>query len=234
MKLKKIASLMLAGVMAVSMLAGCSGDGNKEENGGNTEVKPTVSNAVTVMNDAQSAVKFEANPDFDAALAAAAKKAAHEEVSKAGYTVKAVVNGNVSDELTKKLDVNAGLVTSEGEDIYFNGKNESAQKGGTSATLTGLWIVEANGLTEKAALEQVAKTMKGNYVNGDKTESPKYPETVTLDDGDHAATYTGNVSIVTVNTSDEGETATAYYIAVSVTQTLARDAQSNVNASKNA
>ena len=32
MKLKKIASLMLAGVMAVSMLAGCSGNGSNNNN----------------------------------------------------------------------------------------------------------------------------------------------------------------------------------------------------------
>ena len=228
MKLKKIASLMLAGVMAVSMLAGCSSDGNKEENGGNTEVKPTVSNAVTVMNDAQSAVKFEANSDFDAALAAAAKKAAHNDVKDASY-IKAQVKETteVWKELEKKLDVDAGLIK-QYDDIYFNAKDESAQKGGTSATLTGLWFVEADGLTEKAALEQIANDMKGKLkVNA--TETEKYPETVTLSGKTYAATYTGNVSIVTVNTSDAGETATAYYIAVSVTQTLARNPQTNVN-----
>ena len=88
MKLKKIASLMLAGVMAVSMLTAC-GEGTKEDEG-NTEVKPTASNAVTIMNDAQSAVKFEADADFDAALAAAAKKAAHANVNAATYTATAV------------------------------------------------------------------------------------------------------------------------------------------------
>ena len=228
MKLKKIASLMLAGVMAVSMLAGCSGDGNKEENGGNTEVKPTVSNAVSVMNDAQSAVKFEANSDFDAALAAAAKKAAHADVKDASYIKAQVENTTeVWKELEKKLDVDAGLIK-QSDDIYFNAKSESAQKGGTSATVTGLWIVEADGLTEKAALEQIANDMKGK-LKVNNTETEKYPETVTLDGKAYAATYTGNVSIVTVDTSDEGETATAYYIAVSVTQTLARNPQTNVN-----
>ena len=223
MKLKKIASLMLAGVMAVSMLAGCSTKSNEEENGGNTEVKPTTSNAVTVMNDAQSAVKFEANSDFDAALAAAAKKAAHEDVDDASY-IKAQVKESteVWKELEKKLDVDAGLIK-EYDDIYFNVVNDGAKKGGTSATLTGLWIVEADGLTEKAALEQIAEDMKGKIKNNEK-----YPETVTLDGKDYAATYTGNVSIVTVNTSDKGESATAYYIAVSVTQTLARNPQTNV------
>ena len=41
MKLKKIASLMLAGVMAVSMLAGCSNKGGASSEGQNDE--PTVS-----------------------------------------------------------------------------------------------------------------------------------------------------------------------------------------------
>ena len=226
MKLKKIASLMLAGVMAVSMLTAC-GEGTKEDEG-NTEVKPTASNAVTIMNDAQSAVKFEADADFDAALAAAAKKAAHANVTTATYTATAVYknsNDSVYNELVKKLDVDAGLVESNANDIFFNAVVDGAKEGGKSATLTGLWKVEANGLTEKAALEQIASNMKGKAANGNE----KYPATVTLSGKTYAASYTGNVSIVTVNTSDKGETATAYYIAVSVTQTLARDAQTNVN-----
>ena len=225
MKLKKIASLMLAGIMAVSMLAGCK-SGTTPDNG-NTDVKPVASNAVAIMNDAQSAVKFDNNADFDAALAAAAKKATHSNVKDATYEITAVENDPVYKELAKKLDVDANLVK-KNDDIFFNGLNESADKGGRSAVLTGLWKVEANGLTEKAALEQVAATMKGK-INGVE----KYPATVTLagaNAGTYAATYTGTVSIVTVNTSDSGETETAYYIAVSVTQTLARDAQTNVNA----
>ena len=231
MKLKKIASLMLAGVMAVSMLAGCSTKSNEEENGGNTEVKPTISNAVTVMNDAQSAVKFEANADFDAALAAAAKKAEHAKVAQATYSVTPVQDDPVYTELEKKLDVDAGLIKKT-DDIFFNYTTESAKKGGTSATLTGLWRVEADGLTEKAALEQIANSMKGKVQTGN-SKNDKYPETVTLDSKTYAATYTGNVSIVTVNTSDKGESATAYYIAVSVTQTLARNPQTNISSSSN-
>ena len=127
----------------------------------------------------------------------------------------------------KKLDVDAGLVESNADDIFFNAVVDGAQEGGKSATLTGLWKVEANGLTEKAALEQIASNMKGKVA---ATGTEKYPATVTLKNNEtYAASYTGNVSIVTVNTSDKGETATAYYIAVSVTQTLARDAQTNVN-----
>ena len=40
----------------------------------------------------------------------------------------------------------------------------------------------------------------------------------------YEVSYTGSVSIVTVNAADEGKTASAYYIAVQVTQSVARDA----------
>ena len=221
MKLKKIASLMLAGIMAVSMLAGCKTGTTTDD--GNTDVKPVASDAVAIMNDAQSAVKFDNDADFDAALAAAAKKATHKNVKGADYEITPVEDDPVYKELKKKLDVDANLVAKD-NDIFFNALPESADKGGRSKMLTGLWKVEANGLTEKAALEQVAAEMKGKI-----GKNEKYPDTVTLTDGTYAATYTGTVSIVTVNTSDSGETETAYYIAVSVTQTLARDPQTNVN-----
>ena len=226
MKLKKIASLMLAGIMAVSMLAGCKSGTTTDD--GNTDVKPVASDAVAIMNDAQSAVKFDNDADFDAALAAAAKKATHSKVKLATYEITPVQDDPVYEELKKKLDVDAYLVE-KNDDIFFNALDESADKGGRSKMLTGLWKVEANGLTEKAALEQVAAKMKGK-IKMNSGDVEKYPATVTLKDGGtYAATYTGTVSIVTVNTSDSGETETAYYIAVSVTQTLARDAQTNVN-----
>ena len=53
MKLKKIASLMLAGIMAVSMLAGCKG--NAQENPGEQE-QPVVDTTIAgYLNDAQNA-----------------------------------------------------------------------------------------------------------------------------------------------------------------------------------
>ena len=78
MKLKKIASLMLAGVMAMSMLAGCKtvdNTGKDDEN--NTVVVPT-SSVVTAVNDGQSAtnkvkIDFTADATLDAALSKAVK-----------------------------------------------------------------------------------------------------------------------------------------------------------------
>lgn len=63
MKLKKIASLALAGIMAVSMLAGCSGKGNAGSDNGETV---TTTDIVAAVNDGQSAgndvtIKFTSN-----------------------------------------------------------------------------------------------------------------------------------------------------------------------------
>ena len=56
MKLKKIASLMLAGIMAVSMLAGCKGN-TINENPGSSSSEPTVQNSAIAeaLNDDLSA-----------------------------------------------------------------------------------------------------------------------------------------------------------------------------------
>ena len=208
MKLNKILALALSGVMAVSMLAGCSTDGKDD---GNTEVTPPTSNAVSVMNDAQSLVKFEANADLDAALAAAAKKAEHKTVSGAPLTLTNSQNDSdaVYKELVKKLPV--GEV---GGGVVFDSNSAEA---GKTLTKTALYMVEADGLTEKAALEQIATVMKA--------DKSYYTELVVENRTDyHKASYTGSVSVVTVTTADGGNTATAYYIAVSVTQSVARDA----------
>ena len=75
MKLKKIASLMLAGVMAVSMLAGCSNNSgsNDNNNGGNgSEIVPTSTTATMLRENMNGAVRrvvtAVANSDLDVAL----------------------------------------------------------------------------------------------------------------------------------------------------------------------
>ena len=77
MKLKKIASLMLAGIMAVSMLAGCktadNGNGGEGENGGTT---PSASYTSTVLAETNKTTQVkltaDSNTKLDKAVAAAA------------------------------------------------------------------------------------------------------------------------------------------------------------------
>ena len=54
MKLKKIASLMLAGVMAVSMLTACAEGGKNEEDNSASSEAPTVNGAAAALNAALS------------------------------------------------------------------------------------------------------------------------------------------------------------------------------------
>ena len=74
MKLKKIASLMLAGIMAVSMLAAC-GEGKKEENPGSSSSEvTTVSGAAAAINAEldknKDKISFEGDSDLDKGLSA--------------------------------------------------------------------------------------------------------------------------------------------------------------------
>ena len=215
MKLNKMLALALSGVMAVSMLAGCNGatsDGDE----GETIVQPTNSNAVAIMNDAQKYVTFEADATVTANLTNAVKKADFADVKWASqsYDLDATkpVDGNtlkdnVYTELGKVMDMHGA---------QLNFKNVKPSKAGQVSTYTLLYRVANDGLSEKAALEQLADSMK----------AANYPEIVTVGKGTSAkkyeATYTGTIDIVTANASNKGENVSAYYILFSVTQTVGR------------
>ena len=75
MKLKKIASLMLAGVMAVSMLAGCSGKGT-DNKGEETVTASTLTGKVisALDEDTTKKVAFSSSSVLDAAIAKAVQQ----------------------------------------------------------------------------------------------------------------------------------------------------------------
>ena len=87
MKLKKIASLMLAGVMAVSMLTACdttSNDGDDNQGDDNIVIPVDDSLATAVNNELSAAVKntlpITADSNLEAALKAVADKIATEDL----------------------------------------------------------------------------------------------------------------------------------------------------------
>ena len=57
MKLKKIASLALAGIMAVSMLAGCKDGGNSNSGSSSEGTNPTSTYTSTILNETASTTK---------------------------------------------------------------------------------------------------------------------------------------------------------------------------------
>ena len=221
MKLNKVLALALSGVMAVSMLAGCKG-GSANGEQGNTEQPVVSTDAVKVMNDAQKDVVFANNEALASALKAAVAKAKTTDISGADYTATLVNNTAdkgkaIYDSLKSKV---TGLTTValSANNMYGNAVLTVGQK-----TQINLFIVEADGLEEAQALKIVAKAMNTD----DYTDAYSNKTTTNKD---FKAEYTGAVSVEkVVRTNEDGDTHSAYLIAVSVTQTVTETSDAITN-----
>ena len=208
MKLKKIASLMLAGTMAVSMLVGCSNgsNGGNNNSNGNTVVEPSTSSIVTAFNNGQDEDnKVKVTFSSDAALDAALKKA----VENAGdYNANADIGGVMIDLLGKSYD--PSLFASDTSDNQIKDKSTRTVFG-VYATDSSLFWSEADVVDYAArqmneAVAELAADNK-NAVTDDN-EGDKY----------FTFSYTGAASMVS---AEEQSGATVYYIAFTITQTAA-------------
>ena len=218
MKLKKIASLMLAGVMAVSMLAGCNSapvDDNTDDNNGNV-VTPT--SIVTAVNDGQSAtnrvkINFTADAALDSALTKAVKSIG-DRWDSTGLNVEMVrLTGN---DLIK----NTTFYT--GDSVGYYGTtvdpNEDPWKNIDGTVIEGMAAMPLmNVMSDKAAAEKaaakiinevVAELDDTTYAEGDTVSGEKYCD----------FSYTGTVSMVS---SVENDGTVNYYFAFVITQTTA-------------
>lgn len=226
MKLKKIASLMLAGVMVVSTLAGCSGkETDKTDDKEDNEIVAT-SNAVTYANDALSAsekeyitVKASATLDGwtkDIATDTSVFKASD---IKYTYTYLTAAAGNINNsrnhqdamrnKLTKKLkDSNVVCVGDINNDFNKVPADKKSQAGSLLYTVSGM-------LDEKSAVESVVSAVHG----------VKFPEQI--DSNKYNCEYTAEISSVKVtNDSLNGES--AWVIAVVITQNVTEAANVQV------
>ena len=210
MKLKKIVSLALAGVLAVSMLAGCSGKGTG--NGGNGEVViPSDSSIVSAVNNGQSVgnkvkINFTSDDGLDAALAKAVT------LTEGDLQENVEKLAGIANKLTQSNELFDDRTTDQVNDVVEN----KYVKDGT--TYTKVVVEPLPALTEEAALkmaadkidEEVAKLVATTYRDSgnDKTE-----------DGDNYLdfTYTGIVSMASV----ENYGNTTYYVAYVINQTIA-------------
>ena len=198
MKLKKIVSLALAGVMAVSMLAGCANNGG---NGGNDSGKEPVTQPAA-FNDAQSStnkakVVFSNDASLDAALAKAVK-----------------INGQGADEYAVESDVRyiTGILNTG---LWIEETNTDKSVDGATATVSDCFVINsANAWTEEAAINMAAEKAD-EYIAAliDTT----YEKGVTeADETYYDYSYTGKVSMVKV---DNTTGTTDYYFFYAVTQT---------------
>ena len=196
MKLKKIASLVLAGLMAVSMLAGC-GDNSSSNNNG-TVVEPGNSTIIVdAANDAQDpANKVKVTFTSDAKLLSALQDA---------IELKAV-----DFDAIQKL-TGAKVVSS------LPALNASAPSAADEVVDTMLVVKEVRGaLNETAAakmagkeVNEIVKTLQKNTLGNNATAGTKY----------YACSYEG--TIVMASSTDIAGHVT-YYVAGTITRTAAK------------
>ena len=218
MKLKKIASLMLAGVMAVSMLAGCNSapvDDNTGDNNGNV-VTPT--SIVTAVNNGQSAtnrvkIDFTADAALDSALTKAVKSIG-DRWDSTGLNVELVrLTGNdrIGNQTFYTGDANTNFGTTV-DPNYDPWKNIDGTVIEGMAAMPLMNVMSDKATAEKAAAkiinEVVAELDDTTYAEGVTVSGDKYCD----------FSYTGTVSMVS---SVENDGTVNYYFAFVITQTTA-------------
>ena len=223
MKLKKIASLALAGIMAVSMLAGCKDGTNQEEPSSSSQV-PATTNVVTYANDALSGAEkgvftFKSSSELDTILQAAANdksKFTSQDIIDVYDDVKANWCDDSKNDLAKavkgKVQDNAIVVT--------NFKNSVAANGGKDQKIVRVFTA-SGALDEKTAVNMVIDAF--NTANGDTViNKTNYPEAVKKDAttaASYDAEYAGEISAVKV-TSNDNTAKTSWVVAIVVTQSV--------------
>ena len=207
MKLKKIASLMLAGVMAVSMLAGCSGNGNGG-NGGEGEGQ--------VNTDNLSAASVIAELDKDTT----------DKVSfTADDSVQNALNKSVKDMGAAITGVNAWTIatyTAEVGDIEYVAAFDFSQlnkKDADAQTLLWATAIPAYDYSEKVAVDAIAaqidsmidqmnlpENSAASVANGDTYYKYSYAAKIATVKVESSSGYNGYVAFLTLTaTSSEAK-----------------------------
>ena len=212
MKLKKIASLMLAGIMAVSMLTAC-GDGSKAPVDDGTETPDvdvsTSASADTFVaalsNDARNNVTAVANADLDAALEDAVEIYFNDWVAAdygrffgvPGFTI-----GNGADARYSQIGRAVAKAMGNAEDRI---QDVDGDKDATVAVET----YAVNGtVSDQAILENLAAKMDQSIRNLDASY---------VNEGDDPWDYTNSLTECDYEVSTSIVTATGKYMGVDVT-----------------
>lgn len=215
MKLKKIASLALAGVMAVSMLAGCSTASNGGNNGGEGEGEgegTVVSGYSSVLGEAlknvdcikdKDYITFQDNAADEAALQTAVDAVEAEALEDYATTWGANLitgdNGDFYGDTSKRMEkifVNGAKISDndlKSGDIamawyagYNNGPNDHSKFINTSAKDGVLYVVNG-AVTVEQAVKMVAEKIEGQLK--DKNALPETNAAPTNCEGDSCTAY---------------------------------------------
>ena len=218
MKLKKIASLMLAGVMVVSMLTACGDKGSSSSEG--TVVTPVDNSFAAAVNEEMStATKNVLTFSSDATLASTLNKVADKVASSTlvDFTKAGFVSTTDAEDFRHLMGIGRTNSLMLGIDNkYYDPFTGSAYKyfsTASSATTVADLVVVPGNLTEEGVAEYVADAAEDLIV------AKRMPATgtVTATNKTYRYAYTGNIAMVKVD--NLGGDFSAYIVALTVTQT---------------
>lgn len=226
MKLNKVLALALSGVMAVSMLAGCSGNPGNGGQGGEGE-PPVVDNSLTgqvisaLSKDTADKVTFTS----DNALGVTLQKA----IDNAGYKydeLKNSSNANIIANLMGQVDSdlkNEILPYINDNSANYTNREESDKK---EQNAFGVVVFDGQGYGAEYAVKQLAAEIEKQDVMGQTgsklfkiSELPTYTDDYGKAGDEYYYTfkYTGTMSVVTVADTITGQT--VYVAAYTITRT---------------
>ena len=198
MKLKKIASLALAGIMAVSMLAGCKGTGSSSSD--STVVTP-VDNSIAAYINSELTAKEKAVITFtyDSEVEAAAQKVAGA-LKASSVNTDTWINNEVMTSFREAMGTKIGI----GNKFV----DVAPDKDATAASL-----LVVNGTYTEAAMKDVVVDKVNDYINS--TYMPAKNSNYKYD-------YAGKIGVAKITSTDG--TYSAYVIGVVVDRTVTEQA----------
>ena len=239
MKLKKIASLMLAGIMAVSMLAGCNGepapDPDNNGNGGNTATgySATLGDKIEALSEkvkGMTYVDFKDDPTAEAALKSALGNLSFASSTIASVLPQVVTNiaktgeeeelegpfvnvGLMIDDFVDAMAIENDWLNEDGIADVFTRVNNSIDDEDT-VTAGVLYVVDGTVEIDNA-LNQIAEKLD-NYIENLPNANSDTNALVTYD-------YTVSTSIVNKPVSViDWYSGSANFIAVTITRVSAQ------------
>ena len=186
MKLKKIASLMLAGVMAVSMLAGCSGNGSNNNNNDDSGIVSgvNVANVISQLDsDTTDKVTFSAGNDIQDALNDGVQDYGFLSLSFDEDDIVAYIKALANVETTSNNDFSTGTDTKDDEQ-----------------TVMRAGVVNTNGMNDTYTLRVLADDIDASVASVNTMVKNSIGSNTPVQDGDTYYTYeyTGELAIAKV------------------------------------
>ena len=209
MKLNKVLALALSGVMAVSMLAGCSGNGASDKDDGGVVVNNgTAANVIAALDeDTTDVVSFSEDASLQAALEKAVKNAGNN-----ANAVTAAVLNQIDPDISKSGKLTA-LATSP-----LAGIGDSHDK-----EVSKMTVVKNNsqtpGMSEEYLVDLMANEIDKKVADLKLSEADK-GVTFTDKDGNeywYTFDYTGNVAVAEMTDAVTG--VTTYVAVYTITRT---------------